>query len=94
MLSINTDINSIKIRNYLSDVTDRLNNSAKRLSTGQKLNSAKDDAAGLYISSGLTPRISALTIGINAAQTGKNISDIAQGAITNMQRTTLIKSKL
>ena len=89
MLSINTDINSIKIQNQLSKVTERLNSCTKRLSTGQKLNDAKDNAAGLFISSGLSTRINSFNIGISASQTGASIINIAEGTLSSIENSLL-----
>ena len=85
MLSINTDINSIRIRNYMSSVTDRLNSCTKTLSTGKKINSASDDAAGLYLSEGIKTRINSFNIGIDAINTGLSILGIAEGTLQNIQ---------
>ena len=89
MLSINTDINSIKIRNYLSNVTDRLNSCTKKLSTGQKLNEAKDDAAGLYLSEGIKTRINSFNIGIDAVNTALSILNIAEGSLQSIKNDVL-----
>lgn len=89
MISIKTDVNALKIQRNLSNVTDALVNATKRLTTGEKITSSKDDAAGLFISSGLSTRIRALNVGVNASQTGTSILNIAEGSISNMKNALL-----
>ena len=47
---VNTNIQSIKVQNNLNGVTDAMNTAMERMTTGLKINSAADDAAGLVIS--------------------------------------------
>lgn len=81
MLFVNTNVSALKGMNVLTNVTDRLNRSFEQLSSGSRINSAKDDAAGLQVSNRLETQI----IGTN--QASRNIQDgisavqIADGAM-------------
>lgn len=55
-LGINTNIASLSAQNQLSRSQEQSNQALERLSSGLRINSAKDDAAGLAISNGLKPR--------------------------------------
>lgn len=85
-LVINTNIASLNAQRNLSRSQDSLNVSLQRLSTGLRINSAKDDAAGLAIATRFTTQINGLNQavrnandGISLAQTGES----AMGEITN-----------
>jgi len=87
MLFVNTNVSALKGMDFMSNVTDRLNRSFEQLSSGSRINSAKDDAAGLQISNRLETQI----IGTNQAtrniQDGLSALQIADGAmeeITNI----------
>ena len=56
-LYLNTNISSLRARRNLGKVTGGLDNSFKRLASGLRINSAKDDAAGLQISDRMTAQI-------------------------------------
>ena len=73
----------------MSGVTNNLNSCTKKLSTGKKLNTASDDAAGLYLSEGINARIRSYNIGIQAAQTGVAILNIAESAINQITQNVL-----
>jgi hypothetical protein len=53
-VNVNTNVAAMTAQRYLNNATNDLNNSMERLSSGTKINSAKDDAAGLQISNRLT----------------------------------------
>ena len=69
MLYVNTNVSSLRGMADLSGVTERMNKSFERLSSGSRINSARDDAAGLQISNRLNTQI----IGTN--QASRNIQD-------------------
>ncbi len=68
----------------LSNSTNSLDTSYKRLASGLRINSAKDDAAGLQISNRLTSQINGLTQGNRNAQDGISLSQTAEGAMDEM----------
>lgn len=66
---------------YLNNATNDLNNSMERLSSGTKINSAKDDAAGLQISNRLTAQTRGLDVAMRNANDGISIAQTAEGAM-------------
>ncbi|MCK0526778.1 flagellin [Anaerobiospirillum sp. NML120449] len=84
---VNTNISSLNGRRYLNNVQNQLATTYQRLSSGLRINSAKDDAAGLQISSRLTTQINGLNQGNRNAADGIAFAQTAEGAmdeITNM----------
>ncbi len=77
--SILTDISSIKVQNCLNYATNSLSTSLERMSSGCKINSAKDDAAGCVISSKMDVRLNGLNIAQNNIQFGMSFLNTAQG---------------
>lgn len=53
-INVNTNVSAMTAQRYLTKATGELNTSMERLSSGNRINSAKDDAAGLQISNRLT----------------------------------------
>ena len=86
-LYVNTNVSSLNAKRNLSNSTSSLDTTYKRLASGLRINSAKDDAAGLLISNRLTSQINGLEQGNRNAQDGISYSQTAEGAmdeITNM----------
>ena len=52
-INVNTNVSAMTAQRYLNSATSDVNQSMERLSSGSKINSAKDDAAGLQISNRL-----------------------------------------
>lgn len=67
---------------YLNKVTNDLNTSMERLSSGNRINSAKDDAAGLQISNRLTSQSRGLDVAMRNANDGISIAQTAEGAMS------------
>jgi flagellin len=87
MTVINTNINSLISQNALSKNNRALSSSMEQLSTGKRLNSAADDAAGLAISNKMTAQIRGLNQAVRNANDGISLLQTAEGAtteITNM----------
>ena len=89
-LTVNTNIASLTAqRNLTSSQTD-LSTSLERLSSGLRINSAKDDAAGLAISERFTAQIKGLNQGVRNANDGISLAQTAEGALkevtSNLQR--------
>ncbi len=78
---VKTNVSSLNGRNKLSNVTNELNTTYQRLSSGLRINSAKDDAAGLQISDRLTTQINGLTQGNRNANEAIAFAQIAEGAL-------------
>lgn len=78
---INTNIASLNAQRNLNSTQGSLNTSLERLSSGLRINSAKDDAAGLAISSRFTTQINGLNQAIRNANDGISLAQTAEGAL-------------
>ena len=78
---VNTNVTSLNTTNKLSKATHSLDTTYKRLSSGYRINSAKDDAAGLQISNRLTSQINGLKQGNRNANDGIALAQTAEGAL-------------
>ena len=78
---VNTNISSLNGRRYLNNVQNQLTTTYQRLSSGLRINSAKDDAAGLQISSRLTTQINGLNQGNRNASDGIALAQTVEGAM-------------
>ena len=84
---VNTNTSSLRAQSALSKATSKLSDSYAKLSSGKRINSAKDDAAGLQIASRMTSQINGLTQGNRNANDGISMCQTAEGAteeITSM----------
>ena len=79
--TINTNINSLSAQRYLAASASSLATSMQRLSSGLRVNSAKDDAAGLAIAERMTTQIRGLTMGGRNANDGISLAQTAEGAL-------------
>lgn len=89
MTVINTNIKSLQAQNALTFNNRSLSSSMQQLSTGSRINSAKDDAAGLAISDKMTAQIRGLNQAVRNANDGISLLQTAEGAmveITNMMQ--------
>ena len=87
MAVVNTNVNATVAQNALVRNERQMNTAMERLSTGQRINGAKDDAAGLAISSRMTSQIRGLEVGIRNANDAISMISTADGAlveVTNM----------
>ena len=80
-LGVNTNVASLAVQKNLSKASDALSTSMTRLSSGLKINSAKDDAAGLQIATRETSQIRGQTVAIKNANDGISITQTAEGAL-------------
>lgn len=78
---INTNIPSLNAQRNLTASQSSLNTSLQRLSSGLRINSAKDDAAGLAISQRMTSQINGLTRAAQNANDGISLAQTAEGAL-------------
>ena len=86
-LYVNTNVSSINAQRKLTNATNNLNVSYQRLASGLRINSAKDDAAGLQISDRLTSQINGLNQGNRNTNDGIALAQTIEGALdetTNM----------
>lgn len=89
-LTVNTNIASLTAQRNLTGSQGELSTSLQRLSSGLRINSAKDDAAGLAISERFTAQIKGLAQGTRNANDGVSLAQTAEGALqqvtSNLQR--------
>ena len=86
-LYVNTNVSSINAQRKLTNATNSLNTNYQRLASGLRINSAKDDAAGLQISDRLTAQINGLNQGNRNTNDGIALAQTIEGALdesTNM----------
>eukprot|EP01030_Chromulinospumella_sphaerica_P023563 gene23563-23598_t len=79
--TINTNISSLTAQRNLGTSQSSLNTAIQRLSSGLRINSAKDDAAGLAISERFTSQIRGLNQAVRNANDGISLAQVAEGAM-------------
>ncbi|MFO1076860.1 MAG: flagellin [Planctomycetota bacterium] len=83
-LRVNTNVTSINAQRNLSSVTDRLGTNFRRLSTGLRISTAADDAAGLAISERLRSQVRSLEQAKRNANDGISLVQTAEGALNEV----------
>ena len=76
---VNTNMSALKTQRNLNDATNAMNKAMERMSTGYKINSAKDDAANMYIATNLDVQISGSKVAKSNITTAANMLSIAEG---------------
>ena len=87
MSVINTNIGALRAANASNRADKMLGTAMERLSTGKRINSAKDDAAGLAISTSMTAQVRGMNQAVRNANDGISLAQTAEGAlqeVTNM----------
>jgi flagellin len=84
MTVIGTNSSALRASNASASSSKALSTAMERLSTGKRINSAKDDAAGLAISSQMTAQIKGMTQGIRNANDGLSMAQTAEGALSEV----------
>ncbi|MBD8123494.1 flagellin [Pseudomonas lutea] len=89
-LTVNTNIASLSVQRNLNKSSDSLSTAMTRLSSGLRINTAKDDAAGLQLATRLTTQIRGMTVATRNAGAAISIIQTAEGALdqslNNLQR--------
>ncbi len=80
-LVINTNVMSMDAQRHLTGSTNKLAKSVERLSSGLRINSAADDAAGLSISDKLTAHVRSIAVAVRNSQDGISLAQIAEGSL-------------
>ncbi|QAY84864.1 flagellin domain-containing protein [Pseudomonas arsenicoxydans] len=80
-LTVNTNTTSLNVQKNLNRASDALSTSMSRLSSGLKINSAKDDAAGLQISNRMSSQIRGQNVAVKNANDGISMAQTAEGAL-------------
>jgi flagellin len=83
-LVINTNLSSINIQRTLSSSASALSTAMTRLSSGVRVNSAKDDAAGLAIADRMNSQIRGMTVAVRNANDGISLTQTAEGALGSL----------
>ena len=81
---LNTNMPSINTQRKLSKAQSALDKSLERLSSGLRINTARDDAAGLAISERMTAQVRGLTVATRNANDGVSMAQTAEGALAEM----------
>ena len=81
-ISVNTNVTSMKAQGNLNKAQSATSMSMERLASGLRINSAKDDAAGLQISNRMTSQINGIGVAIRNANDGISIAQTAEGAMS------------
>ena len=76
---VNTNVTALKTQASLNSATSTLEQSLERMSTGLKINKAGDDAAGLYVATGLNTQIRGSKVAQDNVETGNNVLSIMEG---------------
>lgn len=90
-LTVNTNIASLNTQRNLNKSSAALDTSLQRLSTGSRINSAKDDAAGLQIANRLSSQINGLNVAVKNSNDGISMAQTAEGAL---QQSTAILQRM
>ncbi len=90
-VNVNTNVSAMTAQRYLNSATSAQQTAMERLSSGSKINSAKDDAAGLQISNRLNVQSRGLDVAVRNANDGISIAQTAEGA---MDETTNILQRM
>ena len=81
MTVIASNISALRAQAASTNATNSLSTSMQRLSTGKRINSAKDDAAGLAIAASMSAQIKGMNQGIRNANDGISMAQTAEGAL-------------
>lgn len=87
MLSVNSNIASLNARRTLEKSGLDLENTMKRLSSGLRINSSKDDAAGLAIANKMTSKIRGMTVAVRNVNDGISMAQTAESAMGSLTDT-------
>ena len=82
--TINTNVSSLNAQRNLNASHDSLATSMQRLSSGLRVNSAKDDAAGLAIADRMNTQVRGIAVAIRNANDGISLAQTAEGALATM----------
>ncbi len=81
MTVINTNVGALRAQNGSRSASMTLSTAMERLSTGKRINSAKDDAAGLAIASRMNAEVRGMNVAIRNANDGISLAQTAEGAL-------------
>lgn len=82
---VNTNVSSLMVQKNLNAATTSMNQAMERMSTGLRINSAGDDAAGMAVSSGLEKQVRGATVAQSNAQMGSSLLTVTEGSLGVIQ---------
>ena len=85
MLSINTNLSSLIAQSSMKQSTNKLNLAIERMSTGFKVNHAKDNAANYSIATNMTTKINSYMVAEDNAAMGLDLISTAEGTLSQIQ---------
>ena len=89
-ITVNTNMQAIRIQNNLNNSTKKMNTAMERMSSGYKINSSKDDATGYAVSATLQRNLSGTKVAMSNVSLADDMLSTAEGALSviqsNMQR--------
>ena len=83
-LRINTNVAAMSTAHIMGENNGDLGTRLERISSGKRINTAADDAAGLVISEGFRALITGLTMGVRNAEMGSNLVQVAEGSLNEV----------
>ena len=81
-MSINTNVQSLNAQRNLATSQSSLSTTMQRLSSGLRVNSAKDDAAGLAIAERMNAQVRGMNVAVRNANDGVSMAQTAEGALS------------
>lgn len=85
-ITVNTNMQALRIQGNLNKATKKMNTAMERMSSGYKINSAKDDAAGFAVSTTLNKTVSSTSIALDNVAIGDDLLTTASGALSVIQK--------
>ena len=89
-ITVNTNMASFTAQKALNSATSKMNTAMERMSTGLRINSSKDDAAGMAVSTKLDYKVSSLNVAKDNAQMGASMLDTTEGVL-DVIKTNLVR---
>ena len=83
-ITVNTNVPSLTAQTALNKATDKMNTAMERMSTGLRINSSKDDAAGLAVANKLDYQVGSFKVAQDNAQMGASMLDTMEGVMTTI----------
>ena len=84
-ITVNTNMASLTAQNSLNKSTTKMNTAMERMTTGYRINSSKDDAAGMAVANKLNYKVSSLNVAQDNGQMGASMLDTAEGVLGVMK---------
>ena len=85
-ITVNTNMQAMRIQQNLSNATDRMDTAMERMSSGSRINQAKDDAAGFAVATSLKTIISGSQVASNNVAMGNDVLSTVEGTLDVVER--------